>query len=490
MKQNKILAIFFSIIIVLITTILYVFPVFQTFYLSFKSYNISSGILNSPWVGFENYIRFLSHPSFTSLIINTIFINALSYLLPCILGVALGLFATKAKNSIIISLFLLPVFIPQTVYVAFIILIGGAYITSNGIITALLYALVTGIHTLFLTAFVTAFLGYSLKNTSIGNIKGGLIGGFTMLVIGLTNFLTGDIASIIMIQNPLNINFTEVLSTYIYDIGMRNMDFSHSSAVFTIKTIIQLPIAIIFGIILATTITKINKTKIHTNNIATNNSSYLIAGISIIVTLIVTSLLFFINTNSQNSTSILTENFSTYILNSIVYSIIPTILFFIFTFVATYSFANLNAYLCVMFPLFILVLNDNLIVNYLNAGSLGVLNTILPATFSNVINAPLILILSVILILTKPSFKNMLPILILFTAINFSICWGDFVPSITYNPSPNSQSLSSIMYQFAMMPNNNIHSVMAIQLIVPLVVGICAIVIYGLFDKKTKIKEI
>ena len=100
--------------------------------IAFKDYNPLKGILGSEWVGFDEFIKFLSSPNFGILLSNTLKLSVygllLGFLPPIILAIMLNqLLSEKAKKRIQLILYA-PNFISVVVIVGMIFLffsVGG-----------------------------------------------------------------------------------------------------------------------------------------------------------------------------------------------------------------------------------------------------------------------------------------------------------------------------------------------------------------------------
>jgi len=78
--------------------------------IAFKDYNPLKGILGSEWVGFDEFIKFLSSPNFGILLSNTLKLSVygllLGFLPPIILAIMLNqLLSEKAKKRIQLILY-------------------------------------------------------------------------------------------------------------------------------------------------------------------------------------------------------------------------------------------------------------------------------------------------------------------------------------------------------------------------------------------------
>lgn len=65
-----------------------------------------------------------------------------------------------------------------------------------------------------------------------------------MLILNMGYVMSIGFEKVYLMQNPLNIEASEVMSTYIYRVGLINFDYSYSTAISFINSIINLVLLI------------------------------------------------------------------------------------------------------------------------------------------------------------------------------------------------------------------------------------------------------
>lgn len=100
----------------LIITVVTVFPLLYTFFLSFQSYDLARPNDNA-FVGLSNYKEMVSEPLVTSAIWNTIIYTVLSVTLSLIIGLALAMLVKEIRKgkSILRTLFFMPMLLAPVV---------------------------------------------------------------------------------------------------------------------------------------------------------------------------------------------------------------------------------------------------------------------------------------------------------------------------------------------------------------------------------------
>lgn len=66
-----------------------------------------------------------------------------------------------------------------------------------------------------------------------------------LLILNIGSIMNNGFEQIYMFQNPLNIATSEVFETYIYKVGLKNTEFSYSTAVGLFKSVVNAVFVII-----------------------------------------------------------------------------------------------------------------------------------------------------------------------------------------------------------------------------------------------------
>lgn len=67
----------------------------------------------------------------------------------------------------------------------------------------------------------------------------------TMLILSCGNILSVGFEKIYLLQNSLNLDASEVISTYVYAVGIQSSQFSYSSAIGLFNTVVNMTLLII-----------------------------------------------------------------------------------------------------------------------------------------------------------------------------------------------------------------------------------------------------
>ena len=244
--------------------------------IAFKDYIPSYGIEGSKWVGFKHFINFINSHQFSRLIGNTITISLYSLIagfpIPIILALALNeCTSTKFKKAVQMITYA-PHFISTVVMVGIILLILSP---SSGIINQFIQlfggkpidfmAKPEWFKSIYVWSGVWQGMGYSsiiyiaalagidptLHEAAIVdgasrwqriwhvNIPGILPTVTILLIMNFGSIMSVGYEKILLMQNSLNMAKSDVISTFVYRMGLESAQYSFSAAVGLFNAVIN-----------------------------------------------------------------------------------------------------------------------------------------------------------------------------------------------------------------------------------------------------------
>ena len=245
--------------------------------LAFRRYNAKAGIWGSPWVGLEYFRRFLSSPDFMSYLLNTLKLSIYGLLWGFPVPILLALLLNQIRRTGIRKKIQLLIYAPN--FISVIVLCGMVrmFLSPVGPLNSLL-----GISTNWMTmpeAFRTIYIasgiwqtaGWSsimytaaLANASKDLEEAAIVDGANILqqiwyvqLPAIKNIIViqfilqaGNIMSIgfekaYALQTDMNLPASEILSTYVYKIGLLNGDYGYSTAVGLFNSVINVILLIL-----------------------------------------------------------------------------------------------------------------------------------------------------------------------------------------------------------------------------------------------------
>ena len=244
--------------------------------IGFMDYNAFKGILGSPWIGLENFVKFITDPYFWSILKNTLVLNlwmiVFYFPFPIILALAINDVKNKTFKKFTQSVTYLPYFLSTVVVCGFIVDILAADGLINQIISALgmekvvflseagwfrpiyvmselwqgagwgsiIYlAALSGIDVQLYEAAVIDGAGKwkQLWKISLPCISHVISIQF-LLTIG--KLLTTGYEKIILLYTGATYSTADVLSTYLYRRGLLGADYSYGAAVSIFQAVVSL----------------------------------------------------------------------------------------------------------------------------------------------------------------------------------------------------------------------------------------------------------
>ena len=269
-KKNWQLYVFFLLPGLLLTLIFKYGPM-GGILIAFEDYNVIEGVLGSPWVGLDYFRRFLSSPDFMNYLMNTLKLSVFGLLWGFPIPIILALLLNQIRRTGIRKKIQLLIYAPN--FISVIVLCGMVrmFLSPVGPINSLL-----GIDTNWMTmpeAFRTIYIasgiwqtaGWSsimytaaLSNASKDLEEAAIMDGANILqqiryvqLPAIKNIIViqfilqaGNIMSIgfekaYALQTDMNLPASEILSTYVYRLGLLNGDYGYSTAVGLFNSIIN-----------------------------------------------------------------------------------------------------------------------------------------------------------------------------------------------------------------------------------------------------------
>jgi putative aldouronate transport system permease protein len=249
--------------------------------IAFKDFRPSLGIWGGPFAGFKHFIRFLRYPYFKLLVWNTISINlyslALGFPLPILLALLINEIQGKGFKKTVQMVTYAPHFISTVVICGMILLFTNkstgminhlvavfgfsrkeflsdprwfksVYVISGiwqnaGWNTIIYLAVLSGVSPELVEAARIDGAGRLriIWNVNVPHIVPTVI---ILLILNCGSLLSLGFEKVWLLQNPLNMDASEIISTYVYKVGLQGAQFSYSTAIGLFNTAVNLVLLI------------------------------------------------------------------------------------------------------------------------------------------------------------------------------------------------------------------------------------------------------
>lgn len=275
MKKSYMLYIFLLPAVIMVAIFCYA-PMYGVL-MVFQNYSPSKGILGSPWVGFEWFERFFNMPRFWQILGNTLTLSVYSLIvgfpIPIILAVLINSVESNRFRRVTQTVTYMPHFISTVVLVGMITvflsprsgflnhmleMFGAAedtyymgvaeyfphiYVWSGvwqdmGWNSIIYLAALTGVDQALHEA---AQVDGATKLQRIWHIDLPAIipTMVILLILNVGSIMSVGYEKVFLMQNDLNIMSSEVISTYVYKIGLTQQQFSYSAAIGLFNNVIN-----------------------------------------------------------------------------------------------------------------------------------------------------------------------------------------------------------------------------------------------------------
>ncbi len=251
---------------------IYKFAPLYAILIAFKDYNIFAGsnpidaIAKSPWVGFANFERLFKSSEFIKVLVNTLIINGMKILflfpIPIICAILLNEIRNKAFRKLSQTAIYVPYFFSWVVVFGIFYSLFGSYGVVNNVIAALGHARIkfftdNGIFRWLLVftegwkeigyntvIYLAAITGIDIALYEAASVDGankwkqiwhvtmpGLLPTIVlMFILKVGYILDTGFEQVLVFYNPAVYDVADIIQTYVYRLGMGQMDFPLSTA--------------------------------------------------------------------------------------------------------------------------------------------------------------------------------------------------------------------------------------------------------------------
>lgn len=252
--------------------------------IAFRNYNPIDGFMGSEWVGLEHISRFLHSFQFTRVFFNTIAINILGLVfgfpVPIILALLINKLGSRRLKAFIQTVLFSPAFISTVVVVGmlFVLLSPRSGLVNN------LIGLAGGtpinfmneegwFRPIYVLSDIWQNAGFSMiiYLAALAAIDPSLheaarVDGANrwqrmwhidlpgirpvisiMFILAVGNLLNIGFEKALLMQTDLNLGASQIIQTYVYDVGLKSAQFSYSAAISLFNSVLNMILLLVFN---------------------------------------------------------------------------------------------------------------------------------------------------------------------------------------------------------------------------------------------------
>jgi len=249
--------------------------------ISFKNYNIYKGILKSPWVGLKYYKMFFQNPDTFVIVRNTFLLGIYKlfwgFPMPIIFALVLNEVNNKPFKKVVQTVSYLPHFISTVIVAGMVIQFLSP---RNGLINMIIVGLggkpinfmvmPNWFRTIYVTTDIWQQMGWNaiiylaaLTNINPELYEAATVDGanklrkmwhitlpgiaptiITMFILNTGRVLDIGFEKVFLLYNPAVYETADVISTYVYRIGLQNGNFSYATAINLSMSLISLTLVL------------------------------------------------------------------------------------------------------------------------------------------------------------------------------------------------------------------------------------------------------
>lgn len=244
--------------------------------IAFKDYNLAKGIFASPWAGLKHFKTFLMSYQFGRLMTNTLGLSiyqiTAGFFPPIILALALNYSLSRRFGKTVQMITYMPHFISTVLIVAIV----SQVLSINGVVNNIIKNLGaqpiqflgepnwfksvyvwsgiwqgTGYNAIIYLAAIAGinpelYEAATVDGASIWkriwyiDIPGIMPTAIILLILSTGKVLNIGYEKVLLLQNQLNMQSSDIISTYVYRIGLVSMQYSYSSAINLMQSVVSL----------------------------------------------------------------------------------------------------------------------------------------------------------------------------------------------------------------------------------------------------------
>ncbi len=253
--------------------------------IAFKDFSTIKGILGSEWVGFENFIKFLSSPNFGTIFMSTLKLSLYGLILGFPIPIILALMLNQVRRAAIKKNIQLVLYAPNFISVVVIVGMLFIFMSPTGPINQVV-TMLTGepigflsnpdyFRSIYILSGIWQAAGWSsiIYVAALANVDPELHNAATLdganiiqrmihidlpalkplmavtFILGAGGIMAIGFEKAYLMQTTMNLPTSEIIPTYVYKVGLQAGDYAYSAAVGLFNSVINVILLIVVNYI-------------------------------------------------------------------------------------------------------------------------------------------------------------------------------------------------------------------------------------------------
>ncbi len=249
--------------------------------MAFEKYRMTKGIFGSEWVGFSNFERFFGSVYFSRTLSNTLVLSALGIVFGMPFPILLALSLNEIRNGPVKRFAQLVTYAPYFISTVVMVSMLKQWMELRTGLFNHIYTLLGGKATDFMgkanyfrfiytASGVWQFMGFNsiIYLAALNGIdpqlhEAGIVDGASrlqrvwhidlpgilptiviLLILNCGRILSVGFEKVYLMQNPANLRYSQIISTYVYEIGLKKQDISYGTAVGLFNSVVNFALVV------------------------------------------------------------------------------------------------------------------------------------------------------------------------------------------------------------------------------------------------------
>ncbi|MGO4548533.1 ABC transporter permease [Paenibacillus sp. 2TAB23] len=245
--------------------------------IAFKDFSAAKGIWDSPWVGFDHFVRFFNSYNFEQVLTNTVYLSVLLLVIAFPIPIIIALMLNQVKHQRFKKFMQTSIYAPY--FISTVVLVGMVFVflsPNSGLVNHIIKAFggepvmfmadsewfrpiyvftevwqTTGFSSIIYLAALAAIDPHLHEAAVVDGANKwkrvlhidlpGLMPTIAVLfILAVGNLMNIGFEKAFLMQTDINVDASEIIPTYVYKIGIQRAQYSFSAAIGLFNAVINL----------------------------------------------------------------------------------------------------------------------------------------------------------------------------------------------------------------------------------------------------------